>query len=654
MHARNPVNWYPRGEEALARARRENKLIIISIAYAACHWCHVMEHESFEDSAVARIMNDNFVSIKVDREERPDVDRVYMNAAQLISGRGGWPLNAIALPDGRPIYAGTYYPKDQWQEVLLNILSYYRESPQRAEQAAQQLTLGIRNSELVTLNRNPPNFKRSDLDAVFTTWRNDIDFELGGQKGAPKFPLPVGYDFLLRYHHLSQEPDALRAVNRTLEQMAFGGIYDQVGGGFARYSVDQFWRVPHFEKMLYYNAQLVSLYALAFQVQRRPLYRSVVYETLEFIDRELTSPDGGFYSSLDADSEGEEGRFYVWTKSAIDTILAGDAALISDYYNVTDAGNWEHGRNTLYRSSSDSAFARKHKLPLDVLTGRLQKARQTLFKHRAKRVRPPLDDKILTAWNALMLRGFVDAYRVFGEEKFLHRAIRNAHFLRKNMLQDNGRLYRNYKEGKANINAFLDDYAFTIDAFIALYQATFEEEWLAQARTMTDYVIGHFSDTTSAMFWYTSDLDPVLIARKMEVTDNVIPASNSQMALNLFSLGEYFYEQKYLETARQMLNNVKGNLQRGTVYYANWCTLLMQFVRPPYEVAIVGDEFLQRRQEFDRHFLPQLMFMGGADEGGLPLLQNKLIKGRTTIYVCRNKACKMPVSTAAEALRLID
>jgi len=660
MHAHNPVDWYPWGQKALDKAKRENKLVIISIGYAACHWCHVMERESFEDPEVAKIMNEYFISIKVDREERPDIDQVYMNAAQLLTGQGGWPLNAIALPDGRPFYAGTYYPKETWKSLLVQISNIYKQSPEKIEQQAKNLTEGIKSSEIITLNTGKPGFNPDDLDKIYTNWEGSIDFQEGGLKGAPKFPLPIGYHFLLKYHHMTQNKKALEAVKITLDKMALAGIYDQVGGGFARYSTDTYWKVPHFEKMLYDNGQLVSLYSAAYQLTKDPLYKKIVYETLEFIERELTSPGlpkggYGFYSSLDADSEGEEGKFYTWTKEEIEKVLGKEAKLIIDYYNVTSAGNWETDKNILLRSKRDETFAEENKISVQELQKQVTSARQKLLEARSKKVRPPLDDKILTAWNALMLTGYVDAYRVFDEDRFLEKALKNALFIEKYMLSTDGRLNRNFKidKGKSSINGFLDDYAFAIKAFVSLYQATFDEQWLFKAERLLKYTLQHFYDKSSGMFYYTSDLDPQLIARKMEVTDNVIPASNSVMAANLYLLGEYFYNEDYIKISKQMVNNVKSNLVRGGTYFANWSILMAYFIEKPLEVAIVGDDCILKRKELDRHYLPNVILLGGKTEGKLPLLENKLVKGQTTIYVCKNKACMLPVTDTDRALKQI-
>jgi uncharacterized protein YyaL (SSP411 family) len=642
QHAHNPVNWYPWGKEALDKAKSENKLIIISIGYAACHWCHVMEHESFEDLEVAKYMNDNFIAIKIDREERPDIDQVYMNAVQILTGSGGWPLNVIALPDGRPLYGGTYFPKSEWMSMLSQVSKFAKENPKKAEQQAKSLTEGVKSSELIYAVPEKLSFKIEDLNTIFNNWKKEIDFKNGGQNRAPKFPLPVGYQFLLHYNYLTKNKDALNAVTVTLNKMADGGIYDQVGGGFARYSTDVLWKVPHFEKMIYDNSQLVSLYSSAYQKTKNPYYKTIVYETLNFIERDLTSKDGAFYSSLDADSEGEEGVFYVWNKTELQKLLGKDFDLISDYYNVTNGGNWEKNNNILYKTKSDKSIAKKYKITEKELLLKVLDAKKILLNERNKRIHPALDDKILTAWNGLMLKGYVDAYRVFDDEVFLNVALKNAEFILKKIKKKDSRLDRKYKNGKSSINGFLDDYAFTIDAFIGLYQATFNEKWLLEAQQLTDYSISHFYDNKSGMFFYTSDLDPSLIARKMEISDSVIPSSNSQMAKNLFILGQYFYNDDYINKSKQMLTNVKEDALISKAYYANWDILMAWFASEPYEIAIVGNDYLKKRKEFDTYYLPNVFLSGGKKEGTLTLLENKYIEGQTTIYACQNKMCKLP------------
>ena len=653
QHAHNPVNWYPWGTEALEKAKKENKLILVSIGYAACHWCHVMEHECFEDEEVAQYMNEHFVSIKVDREERPDIDQIYMNALLLLTGSGGWPLNCIALPDGRPIYGGTYFPKANWLDVLKKVANYTRQFPDKVEKQAKDLTEGIKASELIIANPEKADFTLQDMNALFDNWKNTIDYQLGGFDRAPKFPLPIASQYLLYYSTLTQNEDALKAVKITLDKMSEGGIYDQVGGGFSRYSTDKFWKVPHFEKMLYDNSQLVSLYASAFQKTKNYAYKIVVEETLEFIERELTSKEGGFYSSLDADSEGEEGKFYTWTKNEIQTIIGKNTDVILDYYNCTEEGNWEKGVNILFKSPTYEKLLEKYKISTDELAKQVTEAKEKLLEKRAHRIRPGLDDKILTSWNALMLKGYVDAYRVFDKKKYIESALKNADFILTKLKTKEQSLFRNYKNGQVSINGFLDDYAFTIEAFISLYQATFDEKWLQEAQNLMAYALTHFFDNTSGMFFYTSDLDPKLIARKMEITDNVIPSSNSTMAKNLYQLGMYFFNNDYIDKSKKMLNNVKKNALKGASYFANWDLLMGWFVSEPYEVAIVGDDYEKKRKEFDNYYLPNVFFLGARDEGHLTLLKNKLVKGKTSIYVCQNKVCKFPTIEVKEALKQI-
>ncbi len=654
QHAHNPVNWYPWGEVALKKARDENKMLIISIGYAACHWCHVMEHESFEDTMVARIMNENFICIKVDREERPDVDQVYMAAAQLITGSGGWPLNAIALADGKPFYAGTYFPKENWIKMLAYFVEMKRKDPAALEKQAAEVTKGIHTVESVSFKSEEKKFSLADLDKQFGSMISNIDFKKGGANRAPKFPMPSNWEYVLHYYYLSKNEEALIAVKVTLDNMAFGGIYDHLEGGFARYSTDVNWFVPHFEKMLYDNAQLVSLYSNAYQLTKNPLYKKVVFETLDFVNNELKSPEGGFYSSLDADSEGEEGKYYVWTKAEIDAALKSEAAVFIDYYNITNSGNWEHGKNIFFRDEQDDAIAKKHNLTTGELNQKIADAKKILMKIRGSRIKPGLDDKILTSWNALMLKGYLRAYRVFGEEKYLETAIKNANFLLKNAISDSGEISRNYKNGKSTINGLLDDYVFTVAAFIELYEATFDEKWLDEANKITQYSIGHFYDETSRMFFYTHNKYANLISRKMETADNVIPSSNSEMAKNLFILGHYYYREDYIKKANQMLVNVHEDIQRNIYFYSNWGIVEALMVHPLYEIAIVGDGFKEKRKEFDQHYLPNVILMGGKEMGKLELLENKFISGQTTIYVCRDKSCKLPVTAVKNALQQME
>ena len=654
QHAHNPVNWYAWGDAAMQKATAENKMLIISIGYAACHWCHVMEHESFEDTDVAKIMNDHFICIKVDREERPDVDQVYMTAAQLITGRGGWPLNALALADGRPYYAGTYFPKNNWIQLLEYFIDLKKKNPISLEKSAEQVTTGIHASENVSFKESGKTFTIADLDKQFESLKANVDLKKGGTNRAPKFPMPSVWAYLLHYNYLTKNEEALKAVTVTLDNMALGGIYDHLQGGFARYSTDMNWHVPHFEKMLYDNAQLVSLYADAYQRTKNPLYKKVVYETLEFVAHELTFSEGAFYASLDADSEGEEGKYYVWTKAEVDKALGNDAETFSAFYNITADGNWEHGNSILLRNETDEEIAKKYNFAVPDLNKTIDAAKVKLMQIRNTRVKPGLDDKILSSWNALMLQGYAKAYRVFGDEVFLSKAITNARFLLQTAVGADGEMTRNYKKGKSSINALLDDYAFTIAAFIELYQATFDEKWLLEADKITGYALEHFFDPASKMFFYTHNQYANLIARKMELSDNVIPSSNSEMGKNLFLLGHFLGKDDYISKAKQMLVNVADDVQRNIYFYSNWAILQAWFTAPLYEVAIMGVDFKNKRQEFDRHYLPNVIFLGGETTGNLVLLENKLIPGQTILYVCRNKSCELPVSEVEEALEQIE
>ena len=649
-HSDNPVNWYEWGSEALEKAKTEDKPIIISIGYAACHWCHVMEEESFMDTAVARMMNENFVSIKIDREERPDIDQIYITAAQLISGNAGWPLNAFALPDGKPFYAGTYFTKDQWKNLLTQILQVYRDDHNSLEKQADAITKGILGSDIIKpIIENKKNDNLEIYKTIFESWEPQIDFTLGGLSGAPKFPMPVVWEFLLQDYYHTNNTRSLEAVTITLDEMAKGGIYDHLGGGFARYATDADWKVPHFEKMLYDNAQLVSLYSHAWQVTNKTSYANVVSETLDFIRRELTSQEGGFYSSINADSEGAEGTFYVWTKAEIEKSLDKESAnLFIDFYNITEEGNWENKKNVLYSEKTLDDLAKSNHRPVSEIEQLLSASRDRLLEVRNKRMRPSLDDKILTSWNALMLNAFVDAYWAFENPAYLEAAINNALFLKKNMVKADGQLWRSYSNGKASIDAFLEDYALLSNAYVKLYQATFDMEWLKLARLITDQALLHFQDNQTGFFYYTPHSSQ-LVARKMEIADQVIPSSNSVMTDVLFKLGEYYSDDAYLDLSYKMINHMANDSTKNNPYYANWASLLGKITFQPFEVAIMGSEHADKTKSLMKNYLPNVLLMGGTTEN-LPLLENKLVAGKTIIYVCQDKVCKLPVTEVDKAM----
>jgi uncharacterized protein YyaL (SSP411 family) len=659
QHAHNPVNWQAWNDETLNEAKTSNKLILISVGYAACHWCHVMEHESFEDSLVAQVMNKNFVNIKVDREERPDVDQVYMNAVQLMTGSGGWPLNVVALPDGRPVWGGTYFKKEQWMSVLEQISEVYKENPQKLIEYADKLEAGIKSLDVVSLNTNEIEFKHEFVSTAVNKWSQSFDRLKGGTNRAPKFMMPNNLHFLMREAYQNENIDLQNYVNLTLTKIAFGGVFDHVGGGFSRYSVDDKWHVPHFEKMLYDNAQLVSLYSDAYLITKNPLYKEVVFETLEFVKRELTNTNGTFYSSLDADSktktgELEEGAFYVWQVEDLKRLLAEDFYLFADYYNVNSYGLWEDNNYVLIRSDSDTVFNKKHSISINELNKKKSVWKTILLKERAKRDRPRLDDKVLTSWNALMIKAYTDAYRVFGNQEFLDAAMTNAEFILKTQTKEDGGLYHNFKESKSTINGYLEDYAAVVEAFLNLYENTLDEKWLTASRSYTNYAYDHFFDDTNKMFYFTSNEDAKLVSRNTEYRDNVIASSNSIMAKNLLKLSHYFDNEAYAETSKTMLHNVMPEIAEYPSTFSNWLDLMLNYTNNYYEVAIVGSEVDEKIKSLNAYYLPNKLIVGSKKDNDLPLLKNRFVEGRTLIYVCVNKACKLPVSEVDKAVTFIN
>jgi len=614
-----------------------------------------MEHESFENDSVAAVMNKHFINVQVDREERPDIDQIYMNAVQLMTGSGGWPLNCIALPDGRPVWGGTYFPKEKWISALEQLSKMYQEKPEEMISYAEKLTEGVKNSDLVTLNKDEISFTVSDLDSAVTTWKQNMDLDLGGRRGAPKFPMPNNYQFLLRYGIQSNDIEIQNYVNTTLTKMAYGGIYDQIGGGFSRYSVDKKWHIPHFEKMLYDNGQLVSLYSKGYQATKNELYKTTVYHTLDFIERELLTGEGAFYSSLDADSKNaegklEEGAFYVWKSLELQSILKDDYQLFSDYFNINNYGYWEHENYVLIRNDSNEAIAKKHNISVTELKNKVNQWQKNLLKERAKKERPRLDDKSLTSWNALMLKGYIDAYTVFNEPHFLDIAVKNATFILSKQLQENGNLNHSYKNGKSSINGYLEDYATVIDAFILLYEATLNEKWLNTAKQLTDFTFDHFFDTESHMFYFTSDEDTNLITRKMEIEDNVIPASNSIMAKNLFKLSHYYSNEYYLKVSKQMLHNVKDRTKQYGSGYSNWLELMCDFSGIYYEIAISGKNSKEKLTEINQHYIPNKLIAGSENKSGIPIMEGRFNSNETYIYICVDGACKLPETNVEKAL----
>jgi len=653
QHAHNPVNWRAWNDETLALAKKENKMLIISIGYAACHWCHVMEHESFEDEEVAEIMNTHFIPVKIDREERPDIDDIYMTACSIITGQGGWPLNGISLPDTRPVFAGTYYPKDQWRKILEQVIEVKESNPKKLEEAAQGITAGIKESDLIESTEDGV-FDRNIFDKMLEDFLSGVDYKNGGNDRTPRFPMPNNFEMAMKYLWLSGDKKAQEAIDVTMKQMAYGGIYDQLGGGFARYSVDGIWKVPHFEKMLYDNGQLLGLYANAYKITKDPLYKRVIEKTVGFCNRELTDKAGGFYSSLDADSEGEEGKFYVWTETELDSLLGEQSKLYKTFYSVTPSGNWEHN-NILHITKSPESIAKKNNLSPSELQDRIKAANKKLFEEREKRIRPALDDKVLCSWNGLMIDGFLKCYESLGNKAYYTRANTALTFILDNMKTKDGGLFRNYKNGKASINGFLDDYALLIQALIRMYENDFNPKWLNEAKQLTEYVIDHFSNPDKELFFYTSSKDSPLIVRKTEFADNVIPSSNSTMAINLYKLGSLYYNKDWSDKAKSMLASVQEQIsqEKAGSFYSNWIQLYLNMVQPAYEIAIVGKNAHQLRAQMSSHYLGNSIVLGDTKESDLPLLKSKYMEGETMIYVCQNKVCKIPVTNVEDALKLI-
>ena len=637
QHAQNPVDWFAWGEEALQKAKAENKPILVSIGYSACHWCHVMEHECFEKDEVAEVMNSYFVNIKIDREERPDIDAIYMDAVQAMGVQGGWPLNVFLMPDGKPFYGGTYFPKENWIQLLQSVNNGFVNHRDELQKSAEGFTENMlfKESEKYGLSFENQVFTKDDLDKMYQKLANTFDEDWGGFQRSPKFPMPSVWQFLMRYAFQSKDAVAQNHLKLTLNKMAIGGIYDQLGGGFARYSVDGEWFCPHFEKMLYDNGQLVSLFSQAYTYTDEQLYKETVYETIGWLKREMTDPEGGFYSALDADSEGVEGKFYVWTKSEIDAVLGEASEEFCKTYQVTEQGNWEHGVSILWKNGV-------------ILNSIQQQNILKLLNKRAERTRPGLDDKILCSWNGLMLNGLVDAYRAFGETDFLDLALRSANFIKNNFLKDNV-LSHSYKNGETKIQGFLEDYATVIEAYLNLYQATFEESWLHLAEKLALYVYQNFWDEDDQLFFFTDKNAESLIVRKKEIFDNVIPSSNSIMARNYYTLGLILDREDFKDLSKLMLAKMKDLLLKNVDYLTNWACLATQMISPTAEIALVGNDFLQIRKEIDSRYYPNKVLCGTCLESQLPLLENRSSNpDETLIFVCYNKTCQLPVKTVKD------
>ncbi len=652
QHAHNPVNWYPWKKEVLEKAQMEDKLLLVSIGYAACHWCHVMEHECFEDEEVAQVMNSHYICIKIDREERPDVDHYFMTAIHLTGAQGGWPLNCVALPDGRPIWGGTYFPKENWMQVLNELKRLYHDQREEIIGHAAKLAEGIRQASLPVKGAESPATATMIENAV-KKWKHHFDNQHGGRNGRPKFPMPVNIDFLLHYAHNSKDIDVLQYVDLTLTKMAMGGIYDQAGGGFARYSVDELWKVPHFEKMVYDNGQLLSVYSKAFQVTHNELFRDVVYETVEYLRREMLHPSGAFYSSLDADSENVEGMFYTWTIRELKGLLNEDFRLFADYYNVNATGHWEDGRYILLRDESDEEFAEQQGIDLAEIKNLIVKWKALLMKHRGSRIRPALDDKTLTSWNALVIQGLCDATKALGDEQFKNMALENGIFLKDNLFTPEGGLYHTWKNRKANIPGFLEDYALVIQAYISLYEISADETWVELARQLTGHAINNFYDPAQNLFFFNEKNNIEIITNHYQKEDNVIASSNSVMAINLLNLSRLFSLMEWEKIAVKMARNITSSFSAYPYAYANWGRLLLMLTSGTREVAIIGNNAPALMAEMQKNYHPDVIWACSKKESAVPLLSNRYAQGKSLIYVCSNGSCRMPVETVQEAFKYL-
>jgi uncharacterized protein len=637
QHAQNPVHWNAWRTDVLEKALITNQLIIISIGYSSCHWCHVMERETFSDSTVGHFMNQNFVNIKVDREERPDVDQTYLKTCQLLNGSGcGWPLNVIALPDGSPVWIGTYLPKQKWLEILQYFLKARQQAPEKLQNYAQQLQEGVQAAYALPVQGDKMPFDVLKMVQYIT---NYLDFKQGGLIGQTKFPTPELFNFLLEMSVLERDSMVQKAVKMTLRNVANRGLYDVLGGGFGRYATDSLWMIPHFEKMLYDNAQLINLYSHAYQLTQNTDYQKVIKQTIDFAMREWLDGQGGFYASSDADADSKEGDYYTWTKAEIDKALGAKSGIYCNYYHITTAGNFEQQKNILIKGDNTDTLHVKW----------IEDCNKILLNLRNQRIRPHIDKKILTGWNALMITALANAYDALGDANYKQIVLKSAHFLAKERMNSNGQLKR-----AAHLDGFLEDYAYTMQAFLKVYEMTFDEKWLQWSAQLANYVLANFRDSKSALFCL-SQHDTTSFFRDIPVTDGVLPSANAVIALTLQQLGTLLDKPIYLKKAAKMLENVKPLMQndKQSVFYYEWCKVAYRQQQPPFEVAIVGENAQQVKEQLLRYYLPNTYILGSTKPSALELLHQKFKKGETWIYVCQNKACKQPVQTVEEALGIL-
>ncbi len=657
QHRDNPVDWYPWGSEALDRSRTEDRPILLSIGYAACHWCHVMAHESFEDEGTARVMNERFINIKVDREERPDIDGIYMQAVQAMTGHGGWPMTVFLTPEGEPFYGGTYFPPEDrhgmpsFQKVLLSVSDAYANQKERVARTAAAMREIYDNAAAPA--KSTGTVTAQTLDRAYRAIAQRIDLQHGGLEGAPKFPPTMTLDFMLRYWKRTGTEWAREMVLHSFRKMARGGIYDQVGGGFSRYAVDAVWLVPHFEKMLYDNALLVRLGAHLWQATGDPEVRRVTEETIEWLRREMTSPEGGFYSSYDADSEGHEGRFYVWTVQELDELLGDDAELVKSYYGVTRSGNFE-GKSILFVPFDPGQVAGRAGVSEGELAATVERAKRTLYAARAKRVWPGLDDKILAGWNGLMLRGLAEAARVLGREGDRTLAVQNGEFLFSRMVRD-GRVLRSFKNGEARLAGYLEDHAALGLGAIALYELTFDAIWLERARAMCDAMIEWFWDETASAFYDTAHDHEALVTRPRDVTDNAMPSGTSLAVDLMVRIAEITGDPDLRRSASVVLESFTEPMVRYAPAFGHLLGVADMMVHGAVEVALIGhpgrSDFNALARAVAAEYVPSLVLGGGVsgEDGAVGLLAGREMRnGCATAYVCRQFTCTAPVTEPAE------
>ena len=647
QHAHNPVNWQEWSEAAFEQAKTENKLVIISIGYSACHWCHVMERETFEQEDTAEIMNNHFVCIKVDREERPDIDKIYMDAVQLLTGSGGWPLHCFTLADGRPIHGGTYFTKKNWEQTLLALADLNENHPQEAVQYAEDLTAGI--VKLNTISKIIEGQNEINLFESINKYLAQTDQTLGGYLWAPKFPMPNNWELLLNQYYYTNDVQLLHIVDTTLTAMANGGIYDQLRGGFCRYSTDSFWKAPHFEKMLYDNAQLVSLYTKAFQQTKNPLYVQVVKQTLGYIAAEQTAPEGYFYSALDADSEGEEGKFYVWTKQELQEVLGTDEPLFSLYYNIDAYGNWEHLNNILYKTADDNELEKLTGKSIIEIDAIINNCKSKLLIARNKRVKPGLDDKMITSWNAMMIKAYAEAFSIFDEVSYLNSATKAADFIMTKMFV-NQQLFRIHRNGKTSLLCFADDYALVIEAMIKLFEVTGDIKYANWAKQLTDKVIADFYNADINLFNYSSNQAETLITVKVEINDDVIPSSNSVLAKNLIILGYFFSNNYYHHIADEMLFQMQHKVTSSPISYSNWLQVYQIKKYGLNQIVCSGKQTYIMARAINDYFIPNKIVLRHEESSSIPLLSDKTVTGNNKYYVCHNKTCGLPSNSLSEVL----